>query len=161
MPETEGGPAPGRWPSAPLLRRLPCLLYEALLLVAVAFLATAAAVALAHFSGHVPPRWLMQAYLVLVGAFYFVPQWRAGHTLPMRTWRIRLATAEGQPLTTARACLRYSFALVSALLCGAGFLWALLDRDRQFLHDRLGGTRLVILPRKIQEVVEKGGDAAF
>jgi uncharacterized RDD family membrane protein YckC len=26
---------------------------------------------------------------------------------------------------------------------GAGLLWALFDRDGQFLHDRLAGTRLV------------------
>jgi len=25
-----------------------------------------------------------------------------------------------------------------------GILWALVDRDRQFLHDRLAGTRLVL-----------------
>jgi uncharacterized RDD family membrane protein YckC len=27
-----------------------------------------------------------------------------------------------------------------------GLLWALVDRDRQFLHDRLAGTRLVAVP---------------
>lgn len=26
----------------------------------------------------------------------------------------------------------------------AGFAWALVDHDRQFLHDRLAGTRIVI-----------------
>jgi uncharacterized RDD family membrane protein YckC len=26
---------------------------------------------------------------------------------------------------------------------GAGFVWAWIDRDRQFLHDRLAGTRIV------------------
>jgi len=25
---------------------------------------------------------------------------------------------------------------------GTGYLWALFDRDRQFLHDRLAGTRV-------------------
>jgi uncharacterized RDD family membrane protein YckC len=29
------------------------------------------------------------------------------------------------------------------MFCGAGILWALVDRDRQFLHDRLAGTRIV------------------
>jgi hypothetical protein len=26
---------------------------------------------------------------------------------------------------------------------GAGFAWAVVDRDHQFLHDRLAGTRIV------------------
>jgi len=26
---------------------------------------------------------------------------------------------------------------------GVGVAWALVDRDRQFLHDRMAGTRLV------------------
>ncbi|HET7776841.1 MAG TPA: RDD family protein, partial [Azospira sp.] len=26
---------------------------------------------------------------------------------------------------------------------GAGIVWSLFDRERQFLHDRLAGTRLV------------------
>jgi hypothetical protein len=30
------------------------------------------------------------------------------------------------------------------LTAGAGYLWALIDRDRQFLHDRLAGTMIVI-----------------
>jgi len=28
-------------------------------------------------------------------------------------------------------------------LGGIGLIWAFFDRDRQFLHDRLAGTRLV------------------
>jgi len=32
------------------------------------------------------------------------------------------------------------------LLFGAGLLWALIDKDKQFLHDRLAGTRIVLLP---------------
>jgi uncharacterized RDD family membrane protein YckC len=36
-------------------------------------------------------------------------------------------------------------ALVSLLL--PSLAWALVDRERQFLHDRLAGTRLVQLPK--------------
>jgi hypothetical protein len=34
-------------------------------------------------------------------------------------------------------------AFASLALSGIGIGWALVDRDRQFLHDRLAGTRLV------------------
>jgi uncharacterized RDD family membrane protein YckC len=30
-----------------------------------------------------------------------------------------------------------------AIAFGAGFTWAFFDRDRQFLHDRIAGTRIV------------------
>jgi uncharacterized RDD family membrane protein YckC len=39
-----------------------------------------------------------------------------------------------------RACL----ALAGYLCLGITVLWALVDRDGQFLHDRIAGTRLVI-----------------
>jgi len=67
---------------------------------------------------------------------------RSGQTLPMKTWRIRLVTEQGKPLAVGRAFQRYLLA-VPSVLSGIGVLWALVDRDRQFLHDRLAGTRIV------------------
>lgn len=60
----------------------------------------------------------------------------------MQTWKMRITGKNGQPVGVARALLRYVLAWPSLLLC-VGLLWALVDRDRQFLHDRLAGTRLV------------------
>jgi hypothetical protein len=39
----------------------------------------------------------------------------------------------------ALACSRSA----GCLLAGAGFLWALVDREGLFLHDRLAGTRII------------------
>jgi uncharacterized RDD family membrane protein YckC len=39
--------------------------------------------------------------------------------------------------------LRYVLAWPCLVYLGAGLFWAIFDRDRQFLHDRLAGTRLV------------------
>src|SRR6266568_2147902 len=80
----------------------------------------------------------------LVFGIYFVACWsRAGRTLPMQTWKLRLVRGENLPVGAGRALLRYALAWPSLLLLGGGFLWAFLDRDRQFLHDRLAGTRIV------------------
>ncbi|MEY3982134.1 MAG: hypothetical protein RLZZ281_1003, partial [Pseudomonadota bacterium] len=43
------------------------------------------------------------------------------------------------------AAIRFVVALPSVLL-GLGFLWAIVDRDGQTLHDRVAGTRLVYIP---------------
>ena len=49
----------------------------------------------------------------------------------------------GAPLALRHALSRFLFAAAGSLLAGAGFLWALVDREDQFLHDRLAGTKIV------------------
>jgi len=128
-----------------IVRRLLCLIYEGLLLTAVWFVATLAFLAVSRATAPGFSRPLFQGYLLLVGALYFVPQWRRGQTLPMKTWRIRLVSRHGGAVSLQRSALRYVCAVLSWSLFGAALLWALVDRDRQFLHDRLAGTRLVQL----------------
>jgi len=61
----------------------------------------------------------------------------------MKSWHIRLAAKDGNRVTLGRALLRFVIAAAGISLAGAGLLWALFDRDRQFLHDRLAGTKIV------------------
>ena len=124
-----------------LPRRLASMVYEAILLFAVAFLAAwvfflasggrdATAGAMRH---------LLQLCIGLFFAAYFLWSWlRGGQTLAMRAWRIRLID-----ITPASAFIRL---ILAALLVPSGIslLWALFDRDRQFLHDRLARSRLVL-----------------
>jgi uncharacterized RDD family membrane protein YckC len=124
-------------------RRLASLLYESMLLFAVVFVAGFLFVAFAREADAGLARLVFQAYLFTVCGIYFVYCWtRGGQTLAMRTWRIRLVTSAGTPLSAAQAFLRYVLAIPS-VGTGLGLLWALFDRDRQFLHDRLAGTRIV------------------
>jgi uncharacterized RDD family membrane protein YckC len=128
---------------AGLWRRLASLAYESILIFALLFVAGYLFIALARGAEHGVPRLLFQAYLLAVCGAYFVFCWtRSGQTLAMKTWGLRLQTADGAALTGRRALLRYLLAVPSAGL-GVGFLWALIDRERQFLHDRLAGTRIV------------------
>ena len=74
-------------------------------------------------------------------AAYFLWCWlRGGQTLAMKAWHIRLVD-----VTPQKALLRL---VLAALLLPVSIVWALFDRERQFLHDRLAGTRLVSVPRK-------------
>ena len=52
---------------------------------------------------------------------------------------------DGEGVNLQRAVARYLFAVIGIFFFGCGILWALLDRERQFLHDRLAGTRIVKL----------------
>jgi uncharacterized RDD family membrane protein YckC len=131
--------------SASLVRRGLALCYEALLLLALLLAGALPFVLIADGADRITARPLFQLYLVALTALYFVWQWRrGGQTLAMRTWRLRIVTREGAPLDWARAARRYLFALAGTLLAGAGFLWALVDHERLFLHDRLAGTRIVM-----------------
>ena len=88
--------------------------------------------------------WVLLSHVFVVMGAYFVWYWHhGGQTLAMQTWNIRLSTPGGTAPSLARLALRYVLAWPSLIYLGAGLLWALFDRDRQFLHDRLAGTRLV------------------
>ncbi len=96
---------------------------------------------------------------------YCIGLWSGGRrTLPMKTWRLTLATATGHAVTSRRAAWRFvawwigpalALAVYMALqplgfgrwalpLLAVNYAWALFDRERQFLHDRLAGTRLIV-----------------
>ena len=113
--------------------------------------------------------------LVAASAAYFIWCWTSsGHTLAMKTWRIKLVKVGSATVPFRAAFVRYVFAWgwvlpgllacwalglsakadtakVAIIICANIVAWAmtaLLDRDRQFLHDRLAGTRLISLPKQ-------------
>jgi uncharacterized RDD family membrane protein YckC len=157
--------------AASLFSRLAAAVYELLLVAAVIFITSLPA---APFVKNAPvgwPRQLFQLYLLAILFAYFAAFWRrSGQTLAMKTWRIRLTDRQGDLLDLRRALLRFGLAVVfpvagMAVASGLGgdvravvlgatlgwafdWLWALVDPDRQFLHDRLAHTRLVRVPRK-------------
>jgi uncharacterized RDD family membrane protein YckC len=131
-------------PFASLPRRLASLAYEALLLAAVLFLAGFVVVGLLPGEPPAPAFWAYRFYLLLVAGVYFTWFWRhGGQTLAMKTWRFRLVAADGGALSRGMAWRRYALAVLGLSGFGLGFAWALVDREHQFLHDRLAGTRLV------------------
>lgn len=159
-------PTPGIW------RRLAAFLYEGVLLFGVVTIAGLAYSVLTDQRHALQGSIGMQAVLFVVLALYFGWFWtRSGQTLAMQTWHIRVVTADGRPLSRLRALCRYllswlwflpALSLLAIIgvtgawpfigtLCAGVLLYALLARlhpDRQFLHDRLCGTRLVSVPRR-------------
>lgn len=131
---------PGLW------RRLAAMAYESLLLCGILALTLIFPhLLIAYFTHRLATGPLLWAHLFLVMLVYFVAFWsRSGQTLAMKTWRIRLVTRDGLAVRPSRALLRYLLAWLTLAPGGMGIVWALVDRDRQFLHDRLAGTRLII-----------------
>lgn len=120
------------------------MLYETLLLAAVLFAAAFVFTALFQPPLPFPIRVAFQGYLVAVTACYFMWYWlHGGQTLPMKTWHLRVIAADGQPLRLEQAAMRFIYAALGIFFV-FGILWALIDRDRLFWHDRMAGTRVIM-----------------
>lgn len=122
------------------------MFYETLLLLGVlAALLVVPHVLIGAFLHRLATPPVMQAHFFLILLIYFVWYWsNGGQTLAMKTWRIRLVGVDGRPVRPGQALLRFLLAWPSLILLGIGIVWAVFDQDRQFLHDRLAGTRLVL-----------------
>lgn len=150
-----------------LRRRLAAFVYEGVLLFGVLMLAglvygivTQQRHALIGLHG-------LQFFVFVVLGVYFGWFWsHGGQTLAMKTWHLRLLTKDGRQVSAARAVLRYllswlwfvpalawsyatgvrSAATVAAALLVGVLAYAAssrLNRQRQYWHDLLSGTRLV------------------
>jgi len=112
--------------------------------------------------------WSGVALFAVCGA-YCAGLWSGGRrTLPMKTWRLWLRASDGRNVAASAAIARYLACWVGpALALGAyaalypfghgrwalallalNYAWALVDRDRQFLQDRIAGTRLLVETRE-------------
>jgi uncharacterized RDD family membrane protein YckC len=161
-------------PTPSVRRRLMAMVYETFLLLAVEMLAVLLYMMVTSNRQQPIYQHGKTLFLFLVAGAYFVRCWTdSGHTLAMKTWRVRLTSNDAGdarvPLRTAmlRYLLAWGWFVPALIVCMAFGLhgkaevgiavaigiaaWAMtafLDKDRQFLHDRLAGTRLVLRPKR-------------
>jgi uncharacterized RDD family membrane protein YckC len=152
-------------------RRLAVMVYEFFLLFAVEMLAVLVYILLTGNRQDAVFQHGLKLYLFLITGLYFTWCWRdSGHTLAMKTWRVKVIQPGHARLPWRTAIMRYLLAwswFAPALIVCAVFglhakgeiaialaigiaVWALtawFSQDRQFLHDRLSGTRLIALPK--------------
>jgi uncharacterized RDD family membrane protein YckC len=154
--------------NAPLKRRLFSMLYEAMLLFGVLFISGWLFSTLLQQRNALYLRHGLELWLFVVLTAYFVWFWcHGGQTLAMKTWRVRLVTRDGGPITPLRAIGRFLLAwlwflpglLMAWLMHAQGWMLVVIpalnfllwtstvyfDPQRQFLHDRLAGTRVISL----------------
>ena len=129
--------------SAGLLRRLASGVYDLLLLAAL-LMVLGIAVLILRGGEAVPTGTLWwQALVLACCTVFYAGFWaRGGQTLGMRTWRLRVQKVDGSPVDMKTSVLRFFSALA-----GLGLLWIPFDRDKRALHDRLAGTRVVLLTK--------------
>jgi uncharacterized RDD family membrane protein YckC len=75
---------------------------------------------------------------------YFVFFWTAiGQTPGMTLMGLEVMRHDGTRPTVVSSLIRYVGYWVSAIPLGLGFLWVLIDRQRQCWHDKMSGTFVV------------------
>jgi uncharacterized RDD family membrane protein YckC len=159
-------------PNASLPRRFAAVAYEGLLIAAIVLVtgfltmplvSTGAKATHALEVPSLPARALSACAVFGIAGLYCVWSWTGGRrTLPMKTWRLTLEGRDGRAVDTRTAVIRYLAAWIGPLaaliayealkpsalasqalwLVGVNYVWGLVDPDRQFLHDRIAGTRI-------------------
>lgn len=124
-------------------RRLASMLYEGLVVFAILLIFFLIPQAVFSGFGLQLSGQLLWAHVLILLMGYFAWFWlHGGQTLPMKTWKLRITDRNGGKVRPMQAVLRYLAAWPSILLFGVGIFWALFDGDKQFLHDRIAGTRI-------------------
>jgi uncharacterized RDD family membrane protein YckC len=150
-----------------LSRRLAAFTYEGVLLFGLVMVVGAVYSIAVNQRHGLQGREGMMATQFLALSLYFLWFWtHGGQTLATKTWHLRIVSASGGPLTPKQAVVRYLLSWLwlmppwlaawlagwhqSKELFGAMAVWialyAALSRllpQHQFLHDVLGGTRLI------------------
>ena len=81
---------------------------------------------------------------MIIPLAYFTYFFGNGQTPGMELMNIELCTIDGEhSIGYKRGFFRYIGMNLSALILGLGFLWILIDKDRQGWHDKIAKTYVV------------------
>jgi uncharacterized RDD family membrane protein YckC len=139
--------------NAPFYRRLFALVYDSFVVFSFLILMTGLALAANQGQSLQPHQGLFLAYLFVCTALFVGWFWqRAGQTLGMLAWRIKVVNEDLTPLTWGTALKRF---LVGTAAGGLGLLWCLFDKNKLALQDKLTKTRVVHLNQKVEKRIRK------
>ncbi|MEE4637870.1 MAG: RDD family protein [Wenzhouxiangella sp.] len=132
-----------------LPRRIAIVIYDSLLIVAL-WMAAAAIVVAVRQSEIEAASLGFQLYLLTVAWLYLAICWRAGQTLGMKAWRVRMigdSQGDSQAVSWPSTLVRFVVAILSWVPFGLGFVWSVFHPQRATWHDLASRTRLVLIPR--------------
>ena len=121
------------------------MMYDSILLCAVFFCATFILISSLGEGEIESGNIFYTAFLIFLAYFYFCWHWVKGRqTLGMRSWTIYVVNESNTALNWKQASLRFAASLLSLIILGLGFVWALFDKKKLALHDHLSKTKLIV-----------------
>lgn len=157
-----------------LFKRLLIVIYDGLLLVAVAMVTSALLMAAVMFVapdsffidpamlenpkmielsqlGRVVGGVIVSINCIVISFIFYGWFWtKGGQTLGMRAWNLYLIKPDGKFIDWKTALIRYGAAIISWAVVGMGFAWILLNSRKRAWHDSLSGTQIVFVPKDKQ-----------
>ncbi len=83
------------------------------------------------------------AELLIVVSYFTFFHGYTGQTPGKKLFGLKVVHTSGLPLTFGQAFLRWVGYVLSALPMSAGFLWAVIDKNKQGWHDKLSDTYVI------------------
>lgn len=146
------------YPIAPLWRRLVALMYDGFIVLAISLIyGTVVNVAFVNLTNtqlnedYTPvvggPLYLLGWYLSI--ALFYAYFWhRGGQTVGMKAWKIKVLSLQSNSTASWSSCfLRAAIGPISFFSLLAGYFWKWFDKDGHCLHDKLSGTKVVVVPK--------------
>lgn len=91
---------------------------------------------------------ILFAIMVASGSGFYIWFWtRSGQTLGMIAWRIKLESLDGSLIDFKQGVIRYLAAWPAFFLLGLGYLAMYLDGNGDCVHDKISGSKVVLLPK--------------
>jgi len=124
-------------------RHMAIVIYDALLLLASLFFATAILLPFNNGEAFSSSQYFFPLYILFVSFIFYGWFWtHGGQTLGMKTWKITVRTHDNKPITWFLAFKRFFAAIISWGFLGLGFLWKIIDKNHYTWHDHLSKTAL-------------------
>ena len=146
------------YPTAPFIRRLAALTYDALVLIALYILLGGLLVtAVSKIIGseefvRLSPAMSMSVMFTICFLYYSHSWRRGGQTIGMKAWGLKLLNDnnKGTGIQLSQCMLRTGVGFFSLLFMGLGFWWMLFDKQQRSWHDIASLTRMVYIPKNMK-----------
>ena len=145
---------------ATLFKRLLAICYDLFLLIALLFTVGVMVAGIITFAindgnaitdshpAYAVYRIFMLILLFITGFLFYGWFWtHGGQSLGMRTWKLKLVSADDKPVSWKQALIRYITALISWGSFALGFLWGLFNKEKKTWHDMASDTVLLQLDK--------------
>lgn len=126
-----------------LFKRFMAFFYDALLVLSLLMIGTLSC--LLFTGGQAIPlgNVLYQFFLFALIFLFFVGFWmKGGQTTGLRAWKLRVVSQTQRSPSFKQASIRFMAGTVFGL-SGIGWVWAVFDKEKRTLYDRLSQTQLI------------------